>query len=103
MALTVRVKQTRPFTKRMLKTKEERLKEGLTMIKKLKQVGISSEDFGSKNIQKAVSEWVSTGEAFKGVIPFAKYDRDAHLVLPKYSNETATIVLKVIDPSAYET
>ena len=84
------------------KTKEERLKEGLTMIKKLKQVGISSEDFGSKNIQKAVSEWVNTGEAFKGVIPFAKYDRDAHIVLPKFANETATIVLKVIDPSAYE-
>jgi hypothetical protein len=85
------------------KPKEERLKEGVTMIKKLKQVGISPEDSGFQSIQKAVSEWVKTGEEFKDVIPFARYDRNAHIVLPKYVGSSASIVLKVIDASAYET
>lgn len=86
----------------MLKTKEDRLKEGLTMLKKLRDVGIDKEDAGSQGIQKAVSEWVKTGEEIKAVIPFGRYDRDAHIHLPKYVGTTANIVLKVIDASAYD-
>jgi hypothetical protein len=84
------------------KTKVERLKEGVTLLKKLRETGINAEDIGSKNIQKAVSEWVNTGEEFTGIIPFARYDRNAHINLPKYVGKNASVVLKVIDPTIYE-
>jgi len=85
------------------KTKEERVKEGITILKALLKTGIDSEDSGSKSIKKVISEWVNTGEEFTGVIPFARYDRNAHITLPKYAGKNATAVLKVIDPSAYST
>ena len=85
------------------KTKIERLKEGITLLKKLRETGIDAEDIGSKNIQKAISEWVTTGEEFTDIIPFARYDRNAHISLPKYVGKNASAILKVIDASIYDT
>jgi hypothetical protein len=84
------------------KSKSERLKEGITILKKLREIGIDAEDSGSKSIQKAISDWVNTGDELPlTVIPFARYDRNAHISLPKYVGASANIVLKVIDPDAY--
>ena len=86
------------------KTKEDRLKEGITILKKLRNIGIDSEDSGSKQIQKHISNWVNTGEELPlTIVPFARYDRTAHLSLPKFTSSNANIVLKVIDPDAYAT
>jgi len=84
------------------KTKTERVKEGITILKKLRDIGIDSKDSGFKRIQGEISNWVNTGEELAvTVIPFAHYDRNAHVSLPKYVGSTASIVLKVIDPDAY--
>jgi hypothetical protein len=84
------------------KTKEDRLKEGITILKKLRTVGIDSDDSGSKQIQQHISNWVNTGEELPlTIVPFARYDRNAHISLPKFTGSSANIVLKVIDPEAY--
>jgi len=79
-----------------MKTKEERLKEGIRILTRLKGVGIPSNNFGILMIQKRISEWVTQGIAIKEVIPIPNYDRDAHLTLPVNSAQTAELVLRQI-------
>ena len=79
-----------------MKSKEDRLKEGLTILKKLRGVGISPTNFGIQTIQKKISEWVSSGSEIKEVIPIPNYDRDAHLTLPVERDRVAELVLKQI-------
>jgi hypothetical protein len=77
-------------------TKEERLKEGITILQKLRKIEIPQSNFGIQTIQKRISEWVSTGEAIQEVIPIPNYDRDAHLTLPVEKRKSAEIVLRQI-------
>jgi hypothetical protein len=86
-----------------VKSKAERLKEGVTLLKKLREVGIDEKDAGSRDIQKAISEWVKTGESLDANIPFARYDRIAHIVLPRKAGKVATLLLKVIPQETDET
>jgi len=78
------------------KTKEERVKEGITILQKLRKIQIPQTNFGIQTIQKRISEWVSTGVAIKEVIVLPNYDRDAHLTLPVERNKSAEIVLRQI-------
>ena len=80
----------------VLKTKEERLAEGITLLKKLRGVGIPSVNFGLTTIQRKISEWVSSGLEIKEVIPIPNYDRDAHLTLPSAAGAVAELVLRQI-------
>jgi len=79
-----------------MKTKEERVKEGMTILQKLRKIGIPELNFGLQTIQKRISEWVSSGKAVKEVIPITNYDRDAHLTLPVERHKTAELVLRQI-------
>lgn len=80
----------------MLKTKEERLKEGITLLKKLRDAGVPADNLGFKEIQKAVSDWVVNGESFRATIPITRYDRDADITLPEKKGQTAQIVLRKV-------
>jgi hypothetical protein len=79
-----------------LKPKEDRVREGITILQKLKEVGIPPTDIGFRNIQEAVSEWVKTGEPISKKIPFARVDRIAEVVLPQKRTAIASVVLRVI-------
>lgn len=78
------------------KTKEDRLNEGITILKKLREVGIPSDNGGFKEIQQTISDWVSTGTATEVLIPIPRYDRDAELKLPSSKYKVASLLLKVI-------
>lgn len=78
------------------KPKEDRLREGITILKKLREVGIPSDNGGFKEIQKTISDWVTTGTAVQIRIPIPRYDRDAELVLPARKDKVASLLLKVI-------
>jgi hypothetical protein len=47
------------------------------------------------HLKDKISEWVNTGEAWTGNVPFPEYGRVAELVLPKYSGHTATLAFKM--------
>jgi len=79
-----------------LKTKEARLKEGITLLKKLRETGLPDDDKGFEGIQKEISEWVKTGEARTASIPIYRAGRTAELDLPSVASKTAGIVLRVI-------
>lgn len=76
------------------KPKEDRVREGITILQKLKEVGIPNTDGGFQEIQAAISEWVKTGAAYSNKIPFHRVDRVAELTLPKRRTAVATILLR---------
>ena len=81
----------------MLKTKEDRVKEGIRLLKRLKETGVPTLNPGFKQIQEAISVWVVNGEAYTATIPIVRYDRDAVLTLPAEATQTAQIVLKKVE------
>ena len=80
----------------MEKTKESRVSETVTILKKLLDVGIPATDAGYKLIKTHMSKWVHDGEALSTTVPLMRYGRDAILVLPAKEGEVANCRLKVV-------
>jgi len=73
----------------------ERVKESITLIKKLKELGLNEREPGYNAIRDHMNEWIKNGTPFKGLVEFTWLDRDAELTLPTEGDKAATIVLKV--------
>jgi hypothetical protein len=79
------------------KTKGERVREAITLLKKLQEVGIHSEDLGYKATKNALDKWISDGSEMTEKIEFMRYGRVGHLTLPYHSGNTPTFVLKATE------
>jgi hypothetical protein len=73
----------------------ERVKESITLIKKLKELGLDEREPGYNTIRDHMNNWIKNSTAFDGKVEFLYLDRDADLVLPMDSTKAATIALKV--------
>jgi hypothetical protein len=78
------------------KTKEERLKEGLSLLTQLKEGGVRGNSLGFLALRQQISTWVDTGVSWEGTIPFTEYGREAVVSLPKYNNKAAGLNFKVV-------
>ena len=76
------------------KTKFDRVKETMTILKKLKELGIRTADPGFIAVKDAMTEWINTGEPSEKKIEFPFHGRMAELVLPSKVTETANMLLK---------
>jgi hypothetical protein len=76
------------------KSKEARLTETLTIINKMKELGLSEKEPGYVMTKQRLSEWVKTGEAWSGTIEFPYLQRKAELVLPYRADRVASMLLK---------
>lgn len=84
----------------MGKTKEpkpqaDRLREGVSLLKQLKEAGIRENTFSYLETKQSITAWVKTGEPFEGTIDYSEYGRMGYLQLPRYNNKAADIQLKV--------
>jgi hypothetical protein len=79
------------------KPKEERLKEGLSLLTQLKEGGVRGNSLGFLALKQQISSWIDTGAAWDGTIPFAEYGREAVVSLPKYHNRAAGLNFKRCD------
>lgn len=77
------------------KTKEERLQEGLEILKKLKEIGVTQYTTGWDELQSTISLWVREGEPWHGKIKFPGMGRVAELVLPGRSGRVANMWFRV--------
>jgi hypothetical protein len=77
------------------KTKEERVQEGISILKQMLEAGVK-EHLGFRELKEKISAWVESGEAWDGVISFAEHGRVAEVSLPKYNNRAAGVNFKVI-------
>ena len=76
------------------KTKEDRLSEGLELLRALLGVNVSTADPSYLDFKSKVSEWVSSGKTWEGRIDFPNYGKYADVRLPKSSLTTATLAFK---------
>lgn len=78
------------------KTKEERVKETIAILKQLIDLGISISDPSYKEIKAEFDKWIETGEPWSGSIHLARYGRRADIELPRRSGRAATLNLRAI-------
>jgi len=77
------------------KTKEDRLKEGLSLLNQLTTNGVRANSLSFMDLKQKISAWVTSGEPWDGTVPFPEYGREAIVSLPKYDNRAAGINFKV--------
>ena len=75
------------------KTKEERVREAVTILKKLMEVGITAMDPGYKQVKEHLDKWIADGEYAEYKLEFARYGRRAELILPKRKDKSASLEL----------
>jgi hypothetical protein len=80
---------------KQIKTKEDRLKEGIHILKQLRDNGVRDYSLGFIELKEKISEWVKSEESWEGTIDFRDYGRIAEVELPKYDNKAAGINFKV--------
>ena len=76
-----------------IKSKGERLKETITLLKKLPEVGIARESWAYSQVQDLMTAWVNGGPAVT-----EKIDFESHwgtLVLPVKEGKVSSLDLKV--------
>ena len=78
-----------------VKPKEDRLKEGIALLKQLRDGGIQEHSLGYLELKNKITEWVSNQDSWEGNIPFTEYGRIAEVELPKYTNRAAGLNFKV--------
>jgi hypothetical protein len=77
----------------MIKSKGERLKETITLLKKLPEVGVARESYPYSQVQDLMTEWVNGGGYKREIIDF-----DSHigtLTLPTVEGQVSSLDLKV--------
>jgi hypothetical protein len=77
------------------KSKEDRLKEGLSLLNQLKTNGVRANSLSFLDLRQKISLWIETGDPWDGTVPFPEYQREAIVSLPKYDNRAAGINFKV--------
>ena len=80
---------------KQIKSKEDRLAEGINILKQLRDNGVKDHSLGFIELKTKISEWVSGEDGREGNISFSDYGRIAEDDLPKYTNRSAGINFKV--------
>jgi hypothetical protein len=76
------------------KTKGERVKETITILRKLMEIGIKDHTDAYLKTKEYLDEWIQTGEEAQHLIDFSKVKRTGILTLPKYEDKAAELILR---------
>jgi hypothetical protein len=79
-----------------VKTKEDRLKEGVNLLKQLQGGGVKNMSPGYQELKGKITDWVNSEDGWEGSISFAEYGRVAEVELPKWNNKSAGLNFKVV-------
>jgi hypothetical protein len=77
------------------KTKFDRVKESVRLLKGLLENGVSDSNASYKEIKDCLDLWIVTGDEAMYVIEMRTYRYIAHLTLPQTTDKAAELVLKV--------
>jgi len=80
---------------KQVKPKEDRVKEVISILKQLREGGVSDHTLGFIELKQRVSEWVAGDGSWEGTISFSEYGRIAEVDLPKYTNRAASLNFKI--------
>jgi hypothetical protein len=65
-----------------LKSKMDRVKESVTILKKLQELGIPTNEPGYMITKQHLDEWIAGGDVWEGRVDFPRFQRRAEMVLP---------------------
>lgn len=73
-----------PYSRRgrELKPKADRVKEAITILQKLKEIGIPTNEPGYMITKQHLDTWIAGGEQWSGRVDFPRFQRRAELTLP---------------------
>ncbi len=77
-------------------TKAERVKETVTILRKLQEVGIPTTDPGYIQTKELMDAWIRDGGRQEHTVLFPRFERRGELVLPGRAGQSASLLLKVI-------
>jgi hypothetical protein len=78
-----------------IKSREERVKEGISILKQLKEGGVSHTSMGFIELKQKITEWIDSETGWEGIIPFPEYGRVGEVDLARYNNRSSAINFKV--------
>jgi len=78
-----------------IKCKMDRVKEGISLLKQLRDNGVKEWSIGFEDLKEKIKEWVSGEDSWEGSIDFRDYGRVAEVELPKYNNKAAGLNFRV--------
>lgn len=81
-----------------LKSKEERVKDAVKLLKTMKDFGIPQNDAGYIEIKQKLDEWIQGGDKWSGLIRFSRVANEAELALPVKPGKE--IMMKVLAPKS---
>jgi len=79
-----------------MNTMADRVKETVTILKKLQEVGIAATEPGYVQVKSHMDDWIKHGGQHTHEIQFPRYGRKGELVLPSRAGRTATLSLKMV-------
>ena len=74
----------------MLKTREDRVRETVEILTKLRQLGITPTEPGFIETKRRMDAWITTGESAAAKYLFPQYGRRCELILPRKRVQPAT-------------
>ncbi len=84
--------------KRETKTKEERLADGIKILKKLKELGVPRDNEGFAETEKTIRRWIEDGLGVEiKKINFYPYDREGYMILPALAGIEPTFRLRLVN------
>jgi hypothetical protein len=84
------------------KTKAERVKEAVQILKKFVEVGIRQTDPGYRQTKQYLDEWIKTGESRTYKYELMRYARKVELILPSREGIAPTCHLFPPDPEKWQ-
>jgi hypothetical protein len=86
----------------VLKEKGDRVREAITILKKLQEIGLTDIEPGYRLTKSALDIWISNGESREEKIEFARHGRTGYLSLPALQGKHASFLLKAVKEEAQE-
>jgi hypothetical protein len=78
------------------KTREDRIKEGVEILRQLLGTGVIKEEPGYITTKTLIDKWVTEGKRIEERVEFPRYGRRLELVLPRRGDRAAEAVFKML-------
>ncbi len=79
------------MTERGSKPVQERMKESVELVSKMKELGVHDSEPGLVELRQQMNAWIRGGHAWSGRIEFPRYNRYAEVTLPDRAGRVASI------------
>lgn len=77
----------------VLKSRADKVKETITLLTKLKELGIPENEPGYTETKRRCDEWIQGTETWSGRIDFPRFGRRAELILPIRADRVSSMKL----------